>query len=190
MPAPFNTRMSPTRALEQATEALAPSYRVVSLSGSGPAKLLSDVPDLPDLELRLEREPGLFSRTFALSISARVEGQGPAQDLTLRLGRHGLRRRMELRAEPTSAAADDWPARFEHHGLLAAALRMTSVQELTMEWRPRSHAWRLRLRTLAGALIGTSPSTWVAVPFEPEDLDGLFGTLRAFRRAATEATSV
>jgi hypothetical protein len=179
--------MSPAQALDQAATALSPPYRVVSRSGSSPAKLLADDPDIPDLEVRLEREPGLFSRTFSLSVSARVEGAGPNGDLTLRLARRGLRRAMVLRAEPASANAADWSARFEQDGLLTSALAMTSVLELTIQWEARRHAWRLRLRTLAGSLIGTSPSTWVAVPFEPEDLSGLFGVLRAFRRTAALA---
>ena len=61
---------------------------------------------------------------------------------------------------------------------------MTGVQGLRLTWEPGDGRWTLRVHTLAGALIGTAPSSAIAVGFEPEDVDGLLRLLRAFRTAA------
>ena len=44
--------------------------------------------------------------------------------------------------------------------------------------------WRLRLVTLAGAVIGTGPGAAIPVPLEPDDVKGLLAVLRAFQDAA------
>jgi hypothetical protein len=64
---------------------------------------------------------------------------------------------------------------------------MTNVRELVLSWSAAGRSWRLRLVTLAGALIGTSPGAAVAVPLEPEDVEGLLRILRAFRAGAKAA---
>jgi len=62
---------------------------------------------------------------------------------------------------------------------------MTGIQDLRLTWSPDERRWTLRLQTLAGALVGTAPGSSIAVPLEPEDVDGLLQILRAFLRALT-----
>jgi hypothetical protein len=60
---------------------------------------------------------------------------------------------------------------------------MTGIQDLQLAWAPEEGRWTLRLQTLAGALVGTAPGSSIAIPLEPDDVDGLLQILRAFRRA-------
>jgi len=60
---------------------------------------------------------------------------------------------------------------------------MTGIQELRLTWSPDERRWTLRLQTLAGALIGTAPGSSIAVPLEPDDVDGLLQILRALLSA-------
>jgi len=64
-------------------------------------------------------------------------------------------------------------------------MTMTGIQDVRLTWTPEERRWRLRLQTLAGALIGTAPGSSIAVPLEPDDVDGLLQILRAFLRALT-----
>jgi len=140
---------------------------------------------LPDAELSLRREPRLFSRTLALVVASEVSGEGPATEgvVELRKGRWGrgssLRWRPAAGSRSGDASGEDWARRFTREGVLTGADLMTSVQSLTLRWAAGPSVWRLELVTLAGALIGTSPSTQVAVPMEAEDVDGLLAILRA-----------
>ena len=65
---------------------------------------------------------------------------------------------------------------------------MTNVRELRLSYTPAERRWRLRLLTLAGSLIGTSPGAGIVIPFEPEDVDGLVQILRAFVAGARGAS--
>jgi len=60
---------------------------------------------------------------------------------------------------------------------------MTGIQDLRLTWSPDERRWQLRLQTLAGALVGTAPGSSIAVPLEPEDVDGLLQILRGFLSA-------
>ena len=81
-------------------------------------------------------------------------------------------------------ATTDGAERFERAGIMDGIRRMTNVRELSLAWSAGERRWRLRLITLAGALIGTSPLTSVAVPLEPDDGEGLILILRAFLAGA------
>jgi hypothetical protein len=134
--------------------------------------------------LSLERDRRLFSRTMQLVVEAHEAGAGPSADAALVMRARRMRRRFEL--EWRSPPPDDDAARdrFVRAGLSEGARTMTNVQELVLSWSAANRSWRLRLVTLAGALIGTSPGAAVAVPLEPEDVDGLLVVLRAFRTGA------
>ena len=62
---------------------------------------------------------------------------------------------------------------------------MTNVRDLQLSWSASERTWRIRLVTLAGALIGTSPGAAITVPLEPEDVSGLLALLRGFVAAAS-----
>ncbi len=66
---------------------------------------------------------------------------------------------------------------------MAGATTMTGIQDLRLTWSPDERRWTLRLQTLAGALVGTAPGSSIAVPLEPEDVDGLLRILRGFLSA-------
>jgi hypothetical protein len=164
----------------KAASALAPWFRTESPPSSGRARLESRDPQLPDVELSLVRDRRLFSRTWPLVVEAVDHGSGPPQRASLRLHRPRLRGSPGLRGEPES---DPWAKRFAGAGLLAGAMTMTGIQDLRLTWTPDERTWRLRLQTLAGALVGTAPGSSIAVPLEPDDVDGLLQILRAFRSA-------
>jgi hypothetical protein len=170
-------------ALAQAADALTPPLRLAPAGRFGAVRLTDPAGRLPDITLSLDRERRLFSRTLLLVVSCELPGPGPGQDGTVVLDKGGWRRRSRLRWEPRSSGADTWCARLAEAGLLAGAARMTSVQHLAIGWSAAAGTWRLRLETLAGALIGISPSSAVAVPIERADVDGLTQVLEAFRAA-------
>jgi hypothetical protein len=172
--------LSPVQAVAKAASALAPWFRFESPPSSGRARLESKDPQLPDVELSLVRDRRLFSRTWPLVIEAADHGSGPSQGASIRLHRPRLRGSPALRGEPGS---DPWTERFAGAGLLAGAMTMTGIQDLRLTWAPDEQRWRLRLQTLAGALVGTAPGSSIAVPMEPEDIEGLLRILRAFRSA-------
>ena len=122
----------------------------------------------------------MFSRTWPLVVDAVEDGLGPPTKTSLRLHRPRLRGSPRLRGAPD---LDPWARRFADAGLLAGARTMTGIQDLRLAWTPEDRRWRLRLQTLAGALVGTAPGSSIAVPLEPDDIDGLLRILRAFRNA-------
>jgi hypothetical protein len=137
---------------------------------------------LPEARLSLARDRRLFSRTLALVVRAEVHGAGPEQGGLLRFHQARLRRRGELRWEPPTETPIAWVERFVEAGLVAGAATMTNVGSLTVLRTPETSSWKLELRTLAGALIGTGPGSSVAIPLEPEDVEGLLAVLRALVR--------
>ncbi len=172
--------MSPADAVARAAAALAPSFRVASPPSSGRVRLESEDPGLPDVELSLVRDGRLFSRTWPLVVTAVREGPGPPAPTSLRLRRPRLGGPLGLTGPPVS---DPWAGRFAEAGLVAGATTMTGIQELRLTWSPDERRWTLRLQTLAGALIGTAPGSSIAVPLEPDDVDGLLQILRALLSA-------
>jgi hypothetical protein len=174
---------SPAMALAQAADALTPPLRLAPAVRADAVRLTDPTGRLPDVGLSLRRDQRLFSRTFLLVVSCEVPGPGPGQDGTAVLDKGWWRRRGRLRWQPRSADAGTWCERLAEAGLLEGIARMTSVQQLAVEWSAAAGTWRLRLETLAGALIGISPSSAVAVPIERADVEGLTQVLEAFRAA-------
>lgn len=172
--------MSPVEAVVRAAAALAPSFRVAFPPSSGRARLESEDPGLPDVELFLVRDGRLFSRTWPLVITAAREGPGPPAPTSLRLHLPRLRGSPRLTGP---VASGPWAGRFAEAGLVAGATTMTGIQDLRLTWSPDERRWQLRLQTLAGALVGTAPGSSIAVPLEPEDVDGLLRILRGFLSA-------
>ena len=172
--------MSPAEAVATAAAALAPPFRVAVPPSSGRVRLESQDPGLPDVDLSLVRDGRLFSRTWPLVVDAVGEGPGPPRPTSLRLHRPRVRGSPRLTGPPSSGP---WAGRFEEAGLVAGAMTMTGIQDLRLTWTPDERRWWLRLQTLAGALIGTAPGSSIAVPLEPDDVDGLLQILRAFVRA-------
>ena len=170
---------TPTRALAAAAEALDPPYRMRGDATPSGVELFDPNGDLPDARLSLARDRRLFSRTFALVVTAEVHGAGPERYGLLRFHQARLRRRGELRWEPPAETPTAWIERFTEAGLVKGATTMTNVSSLTVLRTPETLSWRLELRTLAGALIGTGPGSSVAIPLEPEDVEGLLAVLRA-----------
>jgi hypothetical protein len=182
---PFGEPISPAQALAKAASALVPIYRVPPAPGLARVQLQSEDPRLPDIELSMVRDRRMFSRTWPLVIEAGAEGSGPDQAIQLRLHRPRLKGSLSLRPEAGSSAdAPSWGSRFAEAGLLDGATTMTGVQDLLLAWTPGDRRWKLRLQTLAGALVGTAPGSSIAVGLEPEDIEGLLQVLRAFRAAA------
>jgi hypothetical protein len=149
-------------------------------------RLHAVVDGLPDIALSYQRDRRLFSRTLQLVIDAQVTGPGPSRDATLSLRARRLRGRLDLEwgmaPPPGEEGARD---SFVRAGLSAGARTMTNVRDLVVSWSVAEATWRLRLVTLAGAVIGTSPGAAIAVPLEQDDVIGLLAVLRAFRDAAT-----
>jgi hypothetical protein len=185
---PFGSPPRPGDALAKAAAALGPAFVLDQDPAHNRVHLRSADPDLPDVDLSLVRDRRLFSRTFPLVVEAAVVGSGPERQLELGLHRSRLRRETSLRsADEPSPEAEAWARRFADQGLLRGASTMTGVQDLRLSWEPMRSRWSLRLQTLAGALIGTAPSSAIAVGLEPEDVAGLLEVLRALRRAAFSA---
>ena len=185
MQRPFGSPTSPMQALDEDAAALAPSSRIVDRPSKTRLRLLSEDPELPDIELSLIKERRLFSRTWPLVVHASIEGGGPPTELTLRFHRARFGRPPGLRADGSGSSDEGWANRFEDAGMTNGASTMTGIRTLELSWRPEQHTWSLRLETLAGALIGTAPGSALVVGLEQEDRDGLFQILRAFRSAAT-----
>jgi hypothetical protein len=177
-------------ALADAADALSPPYRLVP-SGVRDMVLLHDDADaLPELRLSLQRERRLFSRTMAMVFSSSVGGVGPRHDGEAELRKSAIGRPSTLRwrsaPDPSRLGARDGDGaieRFQRAGLLDGVARMTSVQRLTIGWGASESTWRLRLESLAGAIIGTGPSLPTAVPLEDDDVQGLLQILRALTAA-------
>jgi hypothetical protein len=181
---PFGGQVTPLDALRRAARSLSPPYEIAA-TGSLHLELRAGSP-LPDVRLRLQRDRRMFSRTFALVVEASVPVIGPEHDASATLRRTGLRRQLSL-APGRSDGSPAWSQRLEDAGLLEGVEAMTNVVSLEA-WRGAGHrAAGLRLTTLAGALIGTTPTSAVAVPMEPEDVQGLLRILRAFSDAAGRA---
>jgi hypothetical protein len=150
-------------------------------------RLLAVADGLPDITLSYQRDRRLFSRTLQLVIEAQVAGSGPSGNATLAVRARRLRRRLDLEwgiAPPPGEGGT--LARFVRAGLSAGARTMTNVRQLVVSWSAAESIWRLRLVTLAGAVIGTAPGAAISVPLEPDDVKGLLAVLRAFRDAAEQ----
>jgi hypothetical protein len=180
---PFGSPTSPTEALSRDAEDLAPSFRIVDRPSKTRLRLLSEDPELPDIELSMVKERRLFSRTWPLIVTSSIEANGPGARLILRLQKHRFGRAPSL--DPGGASDEGWGTRFEEAGVTNGASTMTGIRSLEVTWQPEQHTWMLRLETLAGALIGTAPGSALVVGLEQDDRDGLFQILRAFRSAAT-----
>src|SRR5207237_10869207 len=86
--------------------------------------------------------------------------------LALRIRRLCRRNQLEWKgAAPPDG--DRWRVAFVDAGLVRGAATMTNVRELRLGYASGEHRWLLRLVTLAGALIGTSPGPGSAVPLQP-----------------------
>ncbi len=179
---PFGTQVTPQQALLAAAEALCPPMTVTG-SGAGHVELRDHRDVLPDVTFRLRKERRLFSRTFALVVEASATGHGPNEDAAASLNRSPLRRRLELEPFDPMPASREWSETLQRSGLLEGVRTMTNVVALQARWHTKERTGRLRLTTLAGALIGTSPTTSVAVPLEPEDVEGLLRILAAVSAA-------
>jgi hypothetical protein len=183
----FGSPTSPRQALESVGARLSEWFQPQAAT-SGSVLLVAAIDDLPDATLSLERDRRLFSRTMQLVVEAHEPGAGPSADAALVMRARRMRRRFELEwRSPSPSHGDAARGRFVRAGLTEGARTVTSVQELVLSWSAADRSWRLRLVTLAGALIGTSPGAAVAVPLEPEDVQGLLGVLRAFRKGAKPA---
>jgi hypothetical protein len=171
--------------LEKVADRLSEWFRPQrAVGGSVPLVSASDA--LPDVELSLERDRRLFSRTMQLLVVARNAGDGPPEDAALALRARRILRRDQLDWRGVSPPdGDALTERFVQAGVVDGVRTMTNVRELELSWSASERWWRLRLLTLAGALIGTSPGAAVAVPLEPEDVEGLLMVLRAFRAGST-----
>ena len=140
---------------------------------------------LPDIALSYQRDRRLFSRTLQLVIEAQVSGPGPSGDARIAARARRLRRRLDLEWVGSLPPGEEGTRdRFVRAGLSAGARTMTNVRELVVSWSAAEAMWRLRLVTLAGAVIGTAPGAAIPVPLEPDDVNGLLAVLRAFRDAA------
>ena len=178
---PFGGPVVPRRALEEAAARLADWYRAGVLDAVGRLPLQPADPSFPDVTLSLAKDRRLFSRTLQLMVVADTAGDGPEADgaLALRIRRLFRRHQLEWKgAAPPDG--DRWRVAFVDAGLVRGAATMTNVRELRLGYASGEHRWSLRLVTLAGALIGTSPGAGIVVPLEPEDVDGLLQVLRAF----------
>ena len=183
---PFGAKATPTEALGAVAAALEEWYRPDPSAPAPALRLEARSTELPDIRLALVPDRRLFSRTLALEVSAEADGAGPAQDVALQLSTPGVirrRRRFTMTGQGPKATTDG-AERFERAGIMDGIRRMTNVRELSLAWSAGERRWRLRLVTLAGALIGTSPLTSVAVPLEPDDGEGLILILRAFLAGA------
>jgi hypothetical protein len=182
----FGSPASPRQTLESAGDRLSAWFQPQAAPATATSLLLvSAMDDLPDVSLSLERDRRLFSRTMQLVVEAQEPGIGPSADAAIVMGARRMRHRFELEwRAPPSPDGDPARDRFFLAGLTEGARSMTSVPELVLSWSAARRSWHLRLVTLAGALIGTSPGAAVAVPLEPEDIDGLLTVLRAFRAGA------
>jgi hypothetical protein len=175
---------SPQEALAAVAARLREWYRTSPEPGAA-VRLDPVAGELPTVWLSLQREQRLFSRTLPLLVTADASGDGPPGDSRMAMRRRRVRRRFELGwvEGPPSTGAATALQRFA--GLAEGAATMTNVRELEVAWTVSDRRWRLRVETLAGALIGTSPGHAVAVPLEPEDVEGLLQILRAFARGAS-----
>ena len=130
----------------------------------------------------------MFSRTFLLVVEAFAPVIVREHDASASLTKTGWRRRLSL-VPGRSDGSKAWAERLEHAGLLKGVGAMTNVLSLEA-WREAGRgAAGLRVTTLAGALIGTAPASSVAVPMEPEDVQGLLRILGALSDAAGRAAS-
>jgi hypothetical protein len=185
---PFGSPTSPQRALEAVGERLSEWYRAEPFAIGGRLELRAADDELPDVTLSLERDRRLFSRTLQLAVEASAIGSGPAADAALALRTRTFLRRYRFDwREPVGAGAGGVIEGFLGAGLERGVSTMTNVRELTLRWSQDERRWRLRLVTLAGALIGTSPGAAIAIPLEAEDVDGLLTILRALVRGARGA---
>lgn len=182
---PFGSPVPPGEALSAVGNHLAEWYRAIPGTDGRRVRLLAAATDLPDATLSFERERRLFSRTRQLLVESEAPGHGPSGDGTLVVRARRLRRRFDVEwLGSTAEGRGESRHAFLAAGLAAGAQTMTNVRELSCGWSASERRWRLRLVTLAGALIGTSPVAAVAVPLEPEDVDGLLAVLRAFKAGA------
>ncbi|MFL5796984.1 MAG: hypothetical protein ACJ77A_03505 [Actinomycetota bacterium] len=181
-PMPLGGQVTPLEALRRAAGFLTPPYEV---SASGPHHVALHAPGegLPPVTLRLEKDRRLFSRTFALVVEASAPGHRSGADTSATLEWKGLRRRRILAGAP--GEDDAWARRLRDEGLLDGVEAMTNVVSLEARWDASRGTARLRLATLAGAMIGTTPTSSVAVPMEPEDVRGLLLILRSLSGAAS-----
>lgn len=182
----FGSPTSPQQALGSVGDRLSEWFQPQPAPATGASLLLvSATDDLPDVGLSLERDRRLFSRTMQLVVEAHEPGAGPSTDAAVVMRTRRMQHRFELEGRsPSRPDGDVARDRFARAGLTEGARTMTSVVELALAWSPADRHWRLRLVTLAGALIGTSPGAAVAVPLEPEDVEGLLVVLRAFKAGA------
>jgi hypothetical protein len=183
---PFGTQVTADQALRRAAGALIPPYEIV---GTEPHRLALHASggELPAVTLRLTKDRRLFSRTFLLSVEATVAGRRVGGDVSATLTKTGLRRRTTLQHHGPPEEAEEWARRLDEAGVLDGVRTMTNVASLEAGWDAAAGAAHLRLTTLAGALIGTTPTSSIAVPLEPEDVRGLLGILRALAASAREA---
>ena len=182
---PFGSPVPPGEALAAVGNRLAEWYHAIPGTDGRRVRLLAAVTDLPDATLSFERERRLFSRTRQLVVESEAPGRGPSDDGTLVVRARRLRRRFDVEwLGSTAEERGEGRHASLAAGLAAGARTMTNVRELSCGWSASERRWRLRLVTLAGALIGTSPVAAVAVPLEPEDVDGLLAVLRAFKAGA------
>src|ERR671931_574655 len=121
------------QALDEDAAALAPAFRIVDRPSKTRLRLLSEDPELPDIELSMVKERRLFSRTWPLVVHASVEGIGPPADLNLRLHRARLGRPPSFRAE--GASDEGWAGRFSDAGTTNGASTMTGIRTLELSWR-------------------------------------------------------
>src|SRR6266536_2417035 len=164
-PRPLGGQVTPLQALRPAAGFLTPPYEVAA---SAPHHVALRAPGdaLPAVTLRLEKERRLFSRTFALLVEASPPGRGPGADVSATLEWTGLRRRRTLAGGGAPGEGEAWASRLQDAGLLDGVGTMTNVVSLEARWDASRATARLRLTTLAGALIGTTPTSSVAVPLD------------------------
>jgi hypothetical protein len=181
----FGSPVSPRESLQAVGDQLADWFEP-HRAGESSLRLRAVSEDLPAVTLSYQRERRLFSRTLQLVVEAPQRGTGPSKDAAFGMRARRLRKRWKLEwSAPPPSGEEGILDQFVHAGLSEGAHTMTNVRELGVSWSLARQEWTLRLVTLAGALIGTSPGAWITVPLEPEDLRGLLGILRGFKKAAS-----
>lgn len=171
--------MAPLRA---AADRFCPPYEVAEEDRRGLRVILKDpAGDRPPLTLRHRAERRLFFRANYLAAEADVPGAGPPEDgeLVFRFRGPLSRQRSSVRWRQPPPHGEQWRARLSD-SLVEAAGKVEAVQSLSIGWDAAASAWRLRLTTMSGSMVGgfLAPLP-IAVPFDAAEAEGIIGMVDA-----------